>query len=199
MNNNDYEEISREEYYFYLAQEISSISPDPNTKVCAIYVKDNEILSIGYNRYPLRWTAPETMIWKRKAEKKSETKYPYVIHAEQAGIQKDINYMGATCYVTLFPCSNCAKAIVESGVTKVVYLSLGKEITDERKDEIDGVIKLFRECGVECLSYEEEKLRNNGQNDTVQIPQRRETPKILCRSLATGHKYHLYDIDDKVA
>ena len=101
-------------------------SKDPNTQVGACIVsKDNRILSIGYNGAPNGFP-DECMPWERSGEN-LYTKYFYVCHAEMNAI---LNYRGskkdleeAKIYVDLFPCNECAKLIIQSGIKEVIYLS----------------------------------------------------------------------------
>lgn len=96
-------------------------SRDTNTKVGACLVNDrNEIISIGYNDFPL----PETGIefsWKRDGQY-LQTKYPYVCHAElNTLISAKGDTRNSKMYITSFPCSECAKAIIQAGVQRVIY------------------------------------------------------------------------------
>lgn len=136
----------------------SSKSKDPSTQVGACIVsEDGRVLSIGYNGTPNNWN-DDFFPWDNNTQLGEEnTKYPYVIHAEMNAI---MNYKGSikefensTIYVTLFPCSNCAKLIAQSGIKKVVYL------TDDRKDTIDNKCAkiLLKSCGIELISYKDLK------------------------------------------
>lgn len=97
-------------------------SKDPNTQVGACIVSpDNIILSTGYNGFP-KGCSDDEFPWEREGE---DTKYPFVVHAELNAI---LNCNGkslkdAKIYVALFPCNECAKAIIQSGIREVVYLS----------------------------------------------------------------------------
>ncbi len=98
-------------------------SKDPSSKVGACIVSDeHRVLSLGYNGMPSG--IDETKIsWERQADSELDTKYPYVCHAElNAILNSNHNLKNSTCYVTLFPCNECAKAIIQSGIKKVVYL-----------------------------------------------------------------------------
>lgn len=97
-------------------------SKDPNTQVgCCIVDKGNIILSTGYNGFP-KGCSDDVFPWAREG---TETKYPYVVHSELNAILnsggKDLR--GARLYVSLFPCNECAKAIIQSGISEVIYLS----------------------------------------------------------------------------
>lgn len=123
MKRSDY--ISWDEYFMGVAVLASKRSKDPSTQVgCCIVDKAKRILSTGYNGFPYGCDDDEYP-WKREGCCASETKYPYVVHAELNGILnargKDLS--GATLYVCLFPCNECAKAIIQAGISEVVYLS----------------------------------------------------------------------------
>ena len=97
-------------------------SKDPNTKVGAcIVTPENKIVGIGYNGMPIGLD-DSIMPWERSAESQLDTKYPYVCHAELNAILNSIkDISGCTLYVTLYPCNECAKAIIQSGIKKLVY------------------------------------------------------------------------------
>ena len=118
--------ISWEEYFMAIAKLSAMRSKDPSTQVGACIVsQDNRILSIGYNGAPNGFS-DDQFPWSREGEN-LDTKYPYVCHAELNAI---LNYRGskkdlenAKIYVDLFPCNECAKAIIQSGIKEVIYLS----------------------------------------------------------------------------
>ena len=114
--------ISWDEYFMGIALLASKRSKDPNTQVGACIVdQNNVILATGYNGFP-KGCSDDEFPWDRAGE---NTKYPYVMHAELNAILnasgKDLH--GARIYVALFPCNECAKAIIQSGIKEVVYLS----------------------------------------------------------------------------
>ena len=118
---NDY--ITWDEYFMGVAQLAAKRSKDPNTQVGACIVsRDNKILSMGYNGMPTGCSDDE-LPWDRTAGDPLDTKYLYVCHAELNAILNHAgpSLRGATIYVSLFPCSNCAKAIIQSGIREVVY------------------------------------------------------------------------------
>ena len=109
-------------------------SKDPNTQVGACIVSpDKKIVGVGYNGFPTGCSDDE-LPWQREGEW-LETKYPYVCHAElNAILNSPISSLkGATLYVALFPCNECAKAIIQTGIKKVVYLSNKYETSDSTK------------------------------------------------------------------
>ena len=114
--------ISWDEYFMGVALLAAKRSKDPNTQVGACIVSpENIILSTGYNGFPIGCSDDEYP-WDREGE---ETKYPYVVHAELNAIlnANGKSLQGAKIYVALFPCNECAKAIIQSGVKEVIYLS----------------------------------------------------------------------------
>lgn len=122
MKRTDY--ISWDEYFMGVAKLSGMRSKDPNTQVGACIVSvDNKILSMGYNGFPIGCSDDE-FPWEKTGEEEN-TKYPYVTHSELNAI---LNYRGgslagARLYVSLFPCNECAKAIIQSGIREVVYES----------------------------------------------------------------------------
>lgn len=99
-------------------------SKDPSTQVGACIVDgENRILSTGYNGFP-SGCSDDDFPWDREGGF-SETKYPFVVHAELNAIlnARGKNLTGARIYVDLFPCNECAKAIIQAGIKEVVYLS----------------------------------------------------------------------------
>ena len=120
MKRADY--ISWDEYFMGIAMLAARRSKDPNTQVGACIVSpDNIILSTGYNGMP-KGCSDDEFPWDRTG---AETKYPYVVHAELNAILnahgRDLH--GSRIYVALFPCNECAKAIIQSGIREVIYLS----------------------------------------------------------------------------
>ena len=100
-------------------------SKDPNTQVGACIVNpDKRIVGIGYNGFP-RGCSDDQLPWAREAEDQMDTKYPFVCHAEMNAIlnKNSAEVKGCTIYVALFPCNECSKLIIQSGISEVVYLS----------------------------------------------------------------------------
>ena len=122
MKRTDY--INWDEYFMGVATLSGMRSKDPNTQVGACIVSpENKILSLGYNGMPIGCD-DDAMPWEREGDP-LDTKYMYVCHAELNAILNSAhnNLKGARVYVTLFPCNECAKAIIQSGVKEVYYLS----------------------------------------------------------------------------
>ena len=122
-NMKKYDNISWDEYFMGMAVLSALRSKDPNTKVGAVIVSpDNKVISIGYNGMP-RQLDEEQLSW-NKGEG-LDSKYLYVCHAELNAIlntQVGGTLKGATLYVTLFPCNECAKAVIQTGIKEIVYL-----------------------------------------------------------------------------
>ncbi|UVD81432.1 cytidine/deoxycytidylate deaminase family protein [Mycoplasma iguanae] len=108
--------------YFITLSKISALrSKDPNTQVGACIVnQEKRVIALGYNGMPLG--NDQDFPWNREAENESDTKYPYVVHAEINAILNTTQQIkNAVIYTSLFPCSNCAKIIIQSGIKEVVY------------------------------------------------------------------------------
>ena len=143
MKRDDY--ISWDEYFMGIAMLSSKRSKDPSTQVGACIVdKDNKVVGIGYNGFPIG-CSDDNLPWERQADTANLTKYPYVVHAEANAIlnsTKDLH--GARIYVDLFPCNECAKLIIQSGIKEVVFLSDKYKDTDSVK----ASRKMFNLSGV---------------------------------------------------
>ncbi len=117
--------ISWDDYFMGIAILSAHRSKDPNSQVGACLVSpDNKIVGIGYNGFPLRCSDDE-LPWEREAASPYDTKYPYVCHAELNAVlnANTSNLSGCRIYVTLFPCNECSKLLIQSGVRKIIYLS----------------------------------------------------------------------------
>jgi dCMP deaminase len=116
--------ISWDEYFMGVAILSSHRSKDPSTQVGACIVdREKKIVGVGYNGFPIGCNDDE-LPWDREGDF-LDTKYPYVCHAELNAILNSISrdLRGSSIYVALFPCNECAKAIIQSGIREVVYLS----------------------------------------------------------------------------
>ena len=148
MKREDY--ISWDQYFMGIALMSAHRSKDPNTQVGACIVdQNNKILSIGYNGMP-RGCNDDDMPWEREGEV-LDTKYAYVCHAELNAI---LNYSGgslegAKVYVTLFPCNECAKAIIQCGIKEIIYKS------DKYMDSAATIAskRMFDMAGVKYRQY----------------------------------------------
>ena len=118
------EYISWDDYFMGVALLAAERSKDPNTQVGACIVdENNRILSTGYNGFP-QGCSDDEFPWGRD-ESLGETKYPFVVHAELNAIlnTRGKSLADSRLYVSLFPCNECAKSIIQAGVREVVYLS----------------------------------------------------------------------------
>ena len=150
--------LSWEEYFMAIAKLSAMRSKDPSTQVGACIVSnDNRILSIGYNGAPNGYSDEGENL---------ETKYPYVCHAELNAI---LNYRGSKkdlenskIYVDLFPCNECAKIIIQSGIKEVIYLS------DKYADSENNIAsrRLFDRCGIK---YSKIKLEDGNKEINIKF------------------------------
>ena len=116
--------ISWDEYFMGVALLSARRSKDPHTQVGACIVNEkNKIVGAGYNGLPIGCEDDE-FPWEKQG-KFLDTKYPYICHAELNAILNNIgmDLKGCKIYTALFPCNECTKAIIQSGITEVVYLS----------------------------------------------------------------------------
>ena len=116
--------INWDDYFMGVALLAAQRSKDPSTQVGACIVDEtNRILSTGYNGFP-KGCSDDDFPWNRNAEE-GETKYPFVVHAELNAIlnNRGKSLADSKIYVALFPCHECAKAIIQAGITEVIYLS----------------------------------------------------------------------------
>ena len=129
----------------------SERSKDPNTRVGACIVDDdNRIVSVGYNGAPIGFDDDKDMIWERVGDF-LDTKYAYVCHSElNAILNYKGNLEGTKLYVTLFPCNECAKVIVQSGIKEIVYLS------DKYNDTDSNIVskRIFDQVGIKYTKYQ---------------------------------------------
>lgn len=144
--------ISWDEYFMGVAYLSGMRSKDPNTQVGACIVSpSNKILSMGYNGLPVGCD-DDTFPWNRESEDPYDNKYFYSAHSELNAI---LNYRGgslegAKIYVTLFPCNECAKAIIQCGIKKVIYAE------DKYSDtsSVRASKRMMEAAGVEYIPYE---------------------------------------------
>ena len=147
--------IGWDSYFMGIAMLSAQRSKDPNTQVGACIVsKDNKILSVGYNGAPNGYD-DEHMPWDREGDFLN-TKYAYVCHAELNAIlnNKGSKLEGARIYVDLFPCNECSKAIIQSGIKEIIYKS------DKYNGTEAKVVskKMLDYCGVKYRKYEESNI-----------------------------------------
>lgn len=128
-------------------------SKDPNTKVGACIVnKKNRIVGIGYNGFPYGCD-DKVYPWENAKDLKFlDTKYPYVVHAEPNAILNSSEPLdGATLYVSLFPCNECAKLIIQSGIKHIVYMS----DKYHNQDSFIASRKMFDSAGIDYRQMKE--------------------------------------------
>ena len=139
--------LSWDEYFMGIAFLSGMRSKDPSTQVGACIIdEDRKIIGIGYNGFP-QGSSDDEMPWGREGEF-LETKYPYVVHAELNPILNSIKSLkNCTIYVTHFPCNECAKAITQAGIKRVVYFS------DKHKnlDSTKASRRIFENAEVETV------------------------------------------------
>jgi dCMP deaminase len=126
--------ISWDEYFMGVALLSAMRSKDPGTQVGACIVNDkNKIVGAGYNGFPMGCDDDE-FPWEKQGGF-LDTKYAYVCHAELNAILNNIgmDLQGCKIYTALFPCNECTKAIIQAGITEVIYLSDKYEATDSAK------------------------------------------------------------------
>ncbi|MGN0460113.1 MAG: deoxycytidylate deaminase [Ruminococcus sp.] len=158
MKRQDY--ISWDEYFMSIALLASQRSKDPNTQVGACIVSgknspypENVIISTGYNGFPFGCSDDE-FPWEREGNS-NDTKYPFVVHSELNAILNagGKSLSGARLYVSLFPCNECAKAIIQSGIEEIVYLSNKYKDTDSTK----ASERMLTSAGVKLTQFVPEK------------------------------------------
>ena len=160
MKRTDY--ISWDEYFMGIALFSAQRSKDNSTQVGACIVNgENKIVSVGYNGMPTGCIDDE-MPWERTGETSLDTKYPFVCHAElNAILNSSLNGVnGATLYVTLFPCNECAKAIIQCGIKRVVYLENKYADTES----VRASVFMLEKCGVKVEVY-----KKSGRNVTLSL------------------------------
>lgn len=115
--------LSWDEYFMALAQLSAMRSKDPHRQVGAVIVdRDHRIQSVGYNGFPRG--CKDAFSWARTSEDGDvlHTKYPFVVHAEVNAVlnKRTVSLEGSTMYVTVFPCNECAKVVVQAGIRTIV-------------------------------------------------------------------------------
>ena len=151
--------LSWDEYFMGVALLSAMRSKDPNSRVGTCIVNaQNRVVGIGYNGMP-NGCSDEEFPWGRDSESELDRKYPYVIHAELNAILNSAGDLtDCTLYTALFPCNECCKAIIQSGIKKVVYLV-------DKYADTDAVIaakRMFDSSGVVYQEYA-------GRRDTINV------------------------------
>ncbi len=144
MSNYRKDVVGWNSYFMLVAQSVAIRSKDPKTQVgCCIVGKNNRILALGYNGMPIG-------IEDNEENWNDETKHNLVIHAEaNAILHSKHNLEDATLYITLFPCNECAKLIITSGIKKVVYM----KVKHSKHIPATVSMKMFDEAGVVYEEY----------------------------------------------
>lgn len=145
MHKHDLNAITWDEYFMNLALLVAKRSKDPKTKVGTVIVNtNNQILATGYNGFISVPNNDLVFPW-------DDNKYLYVIHSEQNAIinavQKDLQ--DARVYVTLFPCNDCVKLMIQSGIKEIVYL----EDRHPEREQFKAARRLLREANVKVTDY----------------------------------------------
>lgn len=161
MKREDY--IQWDEYFMGVALLSAQRSKDPATQVGACIVNDRKrIVGIGYNGFP-RGVEDDQFPWEKKSEWLN-SKYPYVVHAEpNAILNSTVSLENSTLYVTLFPCNECAKLIIQSGIKEVVFLidkyhERDMFIASRRMFDSSGVVYRQMKAMSITVSYEENTI-----------------------------------------
>lgn len=144
--------ISWDEYFMAVAQIVRARSKDPLTKVGACIVRNNRIISTGYNGFP-NGCDDKKYPWGKNNEKATMNKFFYVTHAElNAILNARQSVEDCTIYVTLFPCNECAKAIIQSGIKKIIYMRI-KADTYAKAEALNATCNMLDDAGVIYEKY----------------------------------------------
>ena len=139
--------ISWDSYFMGIALMARSRSKDPKTQVGACIVKNNRVLSTGYNGFPTGCSDNE-FPWGKGNDSEYDNKYYYVVHAElNAILNCKVPMDNATIYVTMFPCNECTKAIIQAGIKKIIYYDT------HPRYETPGTIKMLKAANIEYIQY----------------------------------------------
>ena len=141
-----------EEYFMELAKLTAKRSKDPVTQVGAVIINKNKrVIGLGYNGFIDIPDNDKLFPWKKNSNNYEEIKYSYVIHAEANAILNSTSSIkDSTLYVTLFPCRECAKLIIQSGIKKIVYLDYKEDLAS---------LRMFKAANIEIIQYK--KGENN--------------------------------------
>lgn len=135
-----------EEYFMELAKLTAKRSKDPVTQVGAVIVNKNKrVIGLGYNGFIDIPDNDKLFPWTKNSNNYEEIKYSYVIHAEANAILNSTSSIkDSTLYVTLFPCRECAKLIIQSGIKKIVYLDYKEDLAS---------LRMFKAANIEIIQY----------------------------------------------
>ena len=150
--------ISWDEYFMGVAKLSAKRSKDPNTQVgCCIVNQDKRIVAVGYNGMPMGCN-DEDFPWNVREGALNDTKYAYVVHAElNAILNATTPLKGCTLYVTLYPCNECTKAILQSGIKEIVF----EDNKYEGKDFDLASKKMLQSANVKVRQFKTEPIELN--------------------------------------
>lgn len=155
--------INWDEYFMGVALLSSMRSKDPRTQVGACIINDKKrIVGIGYNGFPYG-VDDDDFPWDKEGDW-IDTKYPYVVHAEpNAILNSTVSLENSTLYVTLFPCNECAKLIIQSGIKEVIYME------DKYHDQISFLAsrRMFDSAKVAYRKMEKVSITINSEKNTI--------------------------------
>ncbi len=154
--------ISWDEYFMGVALLSAMRSKDPNTQVGAcVASKDHKVITMGYNGMPIG-LSDDLMPWNREGKDPLDNKYLYVCHAEfNAILNSRQSVRDCIIYVTMFPCNECAKALIQSGIKEVVYLE------DKYPDSVQTLAskRLLNLANIPFRKYQGRKINIEVDND----------------------------------
>ena len=135
-----------EEYFMELAKLTAKRSKDPVTQVGAVIINKNKrVIGLGYNGFIDIPDNDKLFPWTKNSNNYEEIKYSYVIHAEANAILNSTSSIkDSTLYVTLFPCRECAKLIIQSGIKKIVYLDYKEDL---------AALRMFKAANIDIIQY----------------------------------------------
>ena len=135
-----------EEYFMELAKLTAKRSKDPVTQVGDVIINKNKrIIALGYNGFIDIPDNDKLFPWTKNSNNYEEIKYSYVIHAEANAILNSTSSIkDSTLYVTLFPCRECAKLIIQSGIKKIIYLDYKEDLAS---------LRMFKAANIEIIQY----------------------------------------------
>jgi len=159
MKRADY--ISWDDYFMGVALLSAMRSKDPNTQVGACIVnRKNRIVGIGYNGFPIG-IDDDQYPWDNEGDFLN-TKYPYVVHAEpNAILNSTVSLDDAVLYVTLFPCHECAKLIIQSGIKEIVYV----ENKYQQEASVKASMRMLEDAGVSLRQMQPVRVSLTNESD----------------------------------
>lgn len=149
--------INWDDYFMSLAVLSSKRSKDPNTQVGSVIINEmNHIVGIGYNGFPNNCSDDE-LSWSRDNTDPLENKYLYVVHSEVNAIMNSNNSVkNCKMYVTMFPCNECAKIIIQSEIKEIIYIS-------DKYHKTTSIIASKRMLDMANIKYRQFKCNNKSK------------------------------------